>query len=604
MRLLDPDWIPTPLIRRDARPRVEIAPTPRVSRFAAIVVFARLFWWVLTVVTSRVLGRGDAAVYGRQFRVLLEDLGGLWIKLGQLLSLRVDLFPLDFCRELSHLQVKAVGFSPAEAMRIVEEDLGGPLAGFFTSFDEHPVAAASIGQVHFARLRENGVRVAVKIQRPHLPRTFEQQFRVIRGIVRLVQIAGYRSHMRWEELVWELRHIMLEEMDCRYEGSSTRRMRRNLKRHGIYVPKVFVATRRVLVTEYIDGVLMSDYIRMLTADPDALRGWRAENGIESRALGRHLVLSLLRQLIEDNLFHGDLHPGNIVLLRDNRVALIDFGTCSFSERSTLEWFRLSIMALGERNYSEAADLYLLLAGTLPAGVDIESVRGEFLQALCEWGARTPVRELPYHDKSIAAIYNAVLKILYEHHCTMEWALLRIRRGLETLDASLIHLLPDCNYSEIADTYARQAAARQAQADAGRSPSAALEAVRATFEIGERLGEYTMFQAAILRRHVRVFQTASNKAVDLLATAVTQLALVMLLATGLAGAIGLAQRNSAWLGFLGDDLVTRLAGMVPVLDPQIWIGTLAAGLYASGILVRLRGRLRRHERRAAERVAAV
>jgi ubiquinone biosynthesis protein len=606
MRLLKPDWIPTPLIGPDVRPHVEIAATPRARRFSSRMVVVRLVWWVATILWWRLIGRGGAAMYGRHFRLLLEDLGGLWIKLGQLLSLRVDLFPLEFCRELSQLQVKAVGFSPTEAIRIVEEDLGGPITEVFSTFDAAPVAAASIGQVHLAELRGSGLRVAVKVQRPHLPRTFAQQFRVIQGIVWFVRLVGYRSHMRWEDLVWELRHIMLEEMDCRYEASSTRRMRGNLKAHGIYVPKVFQATRRVLVTEFIDGVLMADSIRMLSVDPESLDRWRLANGIDARRVGRHLVLSLLRQLIEDNLFHGDLHPGNILLLRDNRVALIDFGSCSFSERGTLEWFRMSILALGRRNYAKAADLYVLLAGTLPQGVDVQAIRDRFLQALCEWGARTPVRDLPYHDKSIAAIYNAVLRILYEHHCTMEWALLRIRRGLETLDASLIHLLPDCDYSEIAETYTRQAERRQtdADADAARRPAAALAAVHGTFEIGIRLAEYTMFQAGLLRRHVRVFDAAGNKAMVLLSSAVTQLALLGLLATGLAVAIWLAQRQPQWVSFLGDEAVGRLSRQLPAFDWQIWAFLLAASAYGAVTLMRLRGRLRRHERRAAEHVAAL
>jgi ubiquinone biosynthesis protein len=357
MRLLKPDWIPTPLVQREDRPAVEIAPASRVLPFGTLIVLVRFIWWVTTVVVSHALGRGSAAVYGRQFRLLLENLGGLWVKLGQLLSLRVDLFPLEFCRELAQLQAKAIGFSPADARRIIEEDLGGSIDQFFTEFEMAPAAAASIGQVHLATLGESGLRVAVKVQRPSLPGTFAQQFRVIRTIVWFVQATGYRAHMRWEDLVWELRHIMLEEMDCRYEASSTRRMRRNLRAHGVYVPKVFYGTRRVLVSEFVEGVLMADYLRVRLSDPAALNKWREANGINEREVGRDLLFSLLRQLIEDNLFHGDLHPGNIMLLRDNRVALIDFGTCSFSEHTTLEWFRMSIVALSQRNYAKALDTF-------------------------------------------------------------------------------------------------------------------------------------------------------------------------------------------------------------------------------------------------------
>jgi ubiquinone biosynthesis protein len=598
--MLRRELIPTPLVERAEASRIDVLPTARPGRISTLIVLARLGWFIGGVVVRG----GDPAMRGVQFRELLEDLGGLWIKLGQLLSLRVDLFPVEFCRELSQLQGKAVGFSPEEAMKIVEEDFGEPLSRLFSEFQAQPIAAASIGQVHPAVLAGSNVRVAVKIQRPNLPITFNHQLRVIRFIVRGIQLTGYRSHMRWEEMIWELRHIMLEEMDCRYEASSTRRMRKTLRAHNIYVPKVFYATRRVLVTEFVEGVLMADYIRVLQSDPDRVRDWCEKNGVDARELGRHLVLSLLRQLIEDNLFHGDLHPGNIILLRDNRAALIDFGTCSFSEKATLTWFRLSILALGQRNYAEAADLFLLLAGTLPAGVDVEEIRGEFLQALYDWGTRTEVKELPYHDKSIAAIYNVVLKVLFMHQCTMEWALLRIRRGLETLDASLIHLYPGCNYSEIAKEWARQAANRQLEVMPPASTGETLTSLPDVFEIGERVQEYAMYQATILRRHVRVFEGANNKAIDLLSTAVTQMAVLSLLAAALGLAMSLSQRHSSWVMFLGPDLVDRLSRALPVLDWQIWAVALGASLYAAGSLLRLRGRLRRHDRRASEQVAAV
>jgi ubiquinone biosynthesis protein len=368
---------------------------------------------------------------------------------------------------------------------------------------------------------------------------------------------------------------------------------------------VFYATARVLVTEYIEGVLMSDYVHVLTTDPGGLERWHRENGIVPRKIGRLLLLSLLRQLLENNLFHGDLHPGNILLLKDNRVALIDFGTCSFTERGTLEQFQLSILALSRRDYSQAADVYMLLSGTLPQGVDAQQVRDEFLQTLCKWGDGTTVRELPYHEKSIAAIYNAVLLILFNHHCTMGWALLRIRRALETLDASLIHMFPDCNYSAIAAIYVREAALRRADATAERGPAAGFGAVAATFDVGARLAEYTMFQAGILRRHVRVFRATGNKAMDMLSTAVSQLAVLGVIGTGLSFAIWVAQHHPRWMQLVVGGVATaQLSRWYPPLDWQVWVGLLFVCAYGSAVLVRLSGRLRRHERRAAERVAAV
>jgi ubiquinone biosynthesis protein len=602
--MLKAEWIPTPLVPPSERPPITIVPSPRPSHLPAFSVILRFARWLGGTLWLRISGRGTPAAYGRLFRELLEDFGGLWIKLGQLLSLRVDILPFEFARELLQLQIKAVGFPPREALAILAEDLGMPLDHYFSEIDETPFAAASMGQVHLARLKGCGTKVAVKIQRPYLPWTFAHQLKVIRRFARALQIMGFRPYMRWEDAIWELRQMMLEEMDCRYEGGSTRRMRRTLKAHGIYAPKVFHSSARVLVTEFIDGVLMADYIQMLRRDPDRLRAWLVENGIDPQTIGRNLSLSILRQIVEDNLFHGDLHPGNIMLLRDNRVALIDFGSCSFTELEYLKMYRLSVMALGERDYDKAADLSLLLSGTLPR-VDLDKVRERFIHAMKEWANRTAVRELPYHEKSVAALYNVLIRILYEHRCTMEWALLRIRRAQETLDASLMHLFPDANYSQISADFFRKADRRtKDRADPGEAARGALSGLASAFDATERLEEYTLFQQGIIRRHAQVFQTATNKVEDLMATAVGQIAAIVLLAGAFATMTLFAQHRPDLVPLLSPADVARLARLVPRYDWQIWTAIAVASGFACASLVRLQRRIRRPNIRTAGRVASV
>ncbi len=591
--------IPTPLVaHHDA---VTIVASPRPARFPFLAIAARLLWWCVATLWLRVTRRGGPSEYGRRFRLLLEDLGGLWIKLGQLLSLRVDLFPLEFCRELAQLQIKAVGFPAAEAIRILEADLESPLQSLFCEFDETPIAAASMGQVHLARLGQSGVRVAVKVQRPHLPLTFEHQLRIIQWIVRMVRRVGYRPNLRWDELIWELNQIMQEEMDCRYEGSTTRRMRRTLEAHNIVAPKVFYATRRVLVTEFIEGVLMADYIHVLNTDPDRVESWLAENRVDPKVVGRRLILSLLRQILEDNLFHGDLHPGNVMLLRDSQVALIDFGGCSFTEREYLEYFRQTILALAARDYSKAADVCVLMCGPLPR-VDLDAIREGFIRAMHEWAAKTAVPEVPYHEKSVAVIYNDVIRILYEHDCTMEWALLRIRRAQETLDASLLYLAPEVDYSKIAAQYFRAADRRAlATTAADRSRAKELSALGAALEMAERLEEFTLFRAAVIRRHVQRFQ-AATRAVDLFAAGVSRLALISCPVTVFVFAAFLAQRHPLGAAAVLGEAIMRWLRVVPILDGHVWSIVLVASALGCHALMRLRSRMRRHDLRSEEQVA--
>ena len=290
------------MVPRGMRPAVPILRVTRPSRFRTpyvLLQFARLLGAYLLAVIRR--GR-----HGERFpplvRETFEQMGGLWIKAGQVLALRIDLLPADLCRELANLQSRALGFPGDAARQIVEQSLGAPIDRCFDTWDDAPIAAASIGQVHRARLRHEQVWVAVKVQKPYSRELFDQDFRVITWLVRLVRVLRIYSHMKWHDGVAELQRIMYEELDFRFEAASTRTMRKLLKSHGAYVPKVFDAycSAHVLVTEYVDMVLMADYLRVGREDAARLEQWRRDNNVRPRLVARRLVRSFQRQMLEDN----------------------------------------------------------------------------------------------------------------------------------------------------------------------------------------------------------------------------------------------------------------------------------------------------------------
>ena len=226
-----------------------------------------------------------------------------------------------------------------------------------------------------------------------------------------------------------------------------RRMRKTLKKHDIYVPRVFTkySTERVLVSEFIHAVLMADFIEVGLKDPAHLQQWLCENNVNPQRLAKRMIHSLFRQLFEDNLYHGDMHPGNIVLLKDNRIALIDFGTTNFTESEYLRKFKLFARALATRDYAKAADLCFMLCSVLP-NFDIEEVKEKLIRVIRAWATRTLVKQLPYHAKSIDNATIEIMRVLIGYKCAMDWAWLRIHRATSTLDASLIHLYLDVNYT--------------------------------------------------------------------------------------------------------------------------------------------------------------
>jgi len=604
--MLSPRLIPTRLAGPSARPPIVIAAQSPRSRLRTLAILVVLGRYAAGLARLRLTGALDAHVAGRRLRLGFERLGGLWLKVGQLLALRIDLFPLPFCQELALLQHGSTGFPATAARHIIETELGAPIDRHFIEFDDEPLAVASIGQVHRARLRDEGVVVAVKVQKPDVERLFARDLAFVRWFLRFLRLVRFWRHMRWDWGYEELSAVMREELDYNYEASAMRRMKRSLRGHPVYVPRLFsrYSSRRVLVAELIDAVPMADYIRAAESDPRRLAVWLRENRIDPRKVARRLILSLFRQLLEDNLYHGDLHPGNVLLLRDNRVALIDFGACNFTERDYLEKFRLFMRALSTRDYAKAADLCLMLTASLP-DVDYDEVRDELVRRLRAWATRTPVRELPYHDKSIDNATIEVVRILVSYKCTMEWAWLRIHRALTTLDTSLIHLYPTVNYTRVLQRYFRRAERRRLNALRAPEFLRRLAAAPAkTLDIQDRVHDYTLFQGALVRRHAQVLRGATSKATAVWRF-VAQLAWTGVLLAGIAGVVAfLAQRRGplsvAWLG----PQIGGWLAAVPSLDPFVWLVVALTYAYLTWALLRLRRRLHRGDRGTHERVAAV
>jgi ubiquinone biosynthesis protein len=588
-----------------ARPPIPIARTP-LAGWRAPAVATMLLRYALALLWLRLTGGLDARVAGERLRAGFEHLGGLWLKVGQLLSLRIDLFPLPFCQELAILQHGSIGFPGSVARGIVEADLGASIEHYFDEFDAEPFAVASIGQVHRARLRQEGVVVAVKVQKPEAARLFASDLAFVRAFVTVLRLVRFWPHMRWDWGYDELRSVMREEIDFHYEASAMRRMRRTLRRHTVYVPRVFrrYSSRRVLVCEFIDAVPMAEYVQAAEAAPDRLAAWLRENDIDPRKVARRLILSLFRQMLEDNLYHGDLHPGNILLLRNNRVALIDFGATNFTEREYLQKFRLFMRALATRDYAKGADLSLMLTASMP-DLDQDTVKDELVRALRAWATRTDVPELSYHDKSIDNAAIQVVTILVRHKCTMEWAWLRIHRALTTLDMSLIHLYPAVNYTKMLQRYFRRAERRRLNAIRAPEMVRRLVASQANWlDVQDRLNEYTLFQGTLVRRHAQVVRGATSKATAIWRF-LAQLVWTAVIVSGVAGGLAYLQqrRGVSVVRWLGPQIAGWLVRL-PALDSAAWLLTALAYGYVVWVLVKLRRRLRRGDRGTHERVAAV
>ncbi|MGE3805634.1 MAG: ABC1 kinase family protein [Gemmataceae bacterium] len=496
--------IPTTLVDHRSRAPIPLIRPQGLPRFRGVLLFWSLFKLLAVLGWLRLRGKLTSESAGRRVRTLLEQLGFLWVKLGQILSLQTDVFSSEFCNELSKLQYQVRGFPFELARRTVEEAIGGPIDRIFGEFDESPFAAASISQVHRAVLRNSGVLVVVKVQRPDVPVIFSSDMNLLRALIRMIRRLG-GPFQRWEEVQEELAQTVREEIDYRYEISNLRRMRKSLRAHRIYVPKVFedLSSPRVLVMEFVQGTLMSDFISLRRTEPERVSVWLEENGISAKKVGQRVYLSFLRQLFEDNLLHGDLHPGNIILLRNSNFAFIDLGTIGTLEVQLLQNYARHLQALAAHQYDRAADLNLLGCSDLPA-VDLVEVKQKLVRCYQEWDESCARRDVPYSERSMEKLGTKSNQVLIEKNLIISLQYLKIGRTLATMDASLATLIPDAKYSRLMRQYFKSAQKRARQGNRQRRIQ------RSARQIYESLAEGSELARTMLGRGGLSFRGETTK----------------------------------------------------------------------------------------------
>ena len=356
-------------------------------------------------------------------RRALEECGGIFVKLGQVLSTRADLLPEAVVRELSRLQDHVAPADPDAVRALVETELGVAVDEAFASFDWEPIAAASIGQAYRARLRD-GDSVIVKVQRPGIAEAVERDIQVLQQLATTVEArAEWAADYHVGELVGEFAERLREELDFRIEARNATDIASQLRdMPGIVVPRVRgeLSTAKVLVMDWLDGVSVRH-----AADLD-----RA--GVDRARLADGLLRCALQQMLVDGHFHADPHPGNVMVLSDGRLALIDFGATGRLDPMEQSSLRDMMLAVSQR------DAALLRQAVLEVAILRRRFDDDQLERAL---ARFMARHLAPGSAPSAAMFNDLLQLFFSFGISLPPEFSTFFRALVTLEGTLTTLSP-------------------------------------------------------------------------------------------------------------------------------------------------------------------
>ena len=382
---------------------------------------------------NRIIAKRNPERPGIALAAALSALGPGFIKFGQALSTRADLMGADVARDLATLQDQLPPFSGDVAKRILEREWGKPIDQCCSAFDDAPVAAASIAQVHFATLLD-GRDVAVKILRPGIRHRMDRDIKFFMAMARLVEaIAPATKRLKLVHAVEQFAHYSDVELDLRLEGASAGKLRDNhAKDDGIYIPYIEwpLTTEYVLVIEKIEGTRIDDRQGLIAKghDIDAITAIAAK--------------SFFFQVFRDGFFHADMHPGNIFIRDDGVLVPIDFGIMGDLNLQDRLFLAQLLNAILDRDYDGVAQLHRD-AGMISHDVPVEGF-AQAIRAVTE-----PVMDQPMGEVSLGAILGQIFGLARRYHVEVQPQFTLLQKTMGMAEGVARQLNPNANMWPIA-----------------------------------------------------------------------------------------------------------------------------------------------------------
>ena len=377
---------------------------------------------------------------GKKLAKYLESLGPIFTKFGQLLSTRTDILDFQTAKELESLTDSCKPFDVSKFKKIVESELGNSIENIFDTFEETPLAAASLAQVHAAKLK-NGNEVVIKVLRPNIEKSVKKNLRLLKAAARIFSYI-YKDSFRLKPngVIRDYETTILKELDLKLEASNTNLTRKNfLDSSELYIPEVYwdLTTSKVMVLEKIDGIPCTDIKQI------------EDHGINKKALAENGVMIFLNQVFRDNFFHADMHPGNIFVSKKNpsdpgyiAIDCAITGSLSNDERYTLARM---LQAVLKQNYKSLANLFIT-SGWVNAdtnNIELENT----LRACCE-----PIFEKPLSEIEFGKLLLYLFQSTRQYGLSLQTSLVLLQKTLIHIEGMGRQIYPELDFWGIAEPY--------------------------------------------------------------------------------------------------------------------------------------------------------
>jgi ubiquinone biosynthesis protein len=369
-------------------------------------------------------------------RKTLEDLGPIFVKFGQILSTRQDLLPDDIAEELARLQDRVAPFPGEQARKIVELAFQQPIEDIFHRFDEHPLASASIAQVHAATLK-SGEDVVVKVLRPGIEKVIGRDVSLLRYIAGLAERYWREGRrLRPREIVAEFEKTLYDELDLLREAANASQLRRNFNDTGLlYVPEVYWPYCRpnVMTMERIYGVPVNDLNALQRA------------GVDLKSLSERGVEIFFTQVFRHNFFHADMHPGNIFVSPEGQYMAVDFGIMGTLSPADQRYLAENFLAFFRRDYHRVAELHVE-SEWVPRGTRIDEFEAA-IRCVCE-----PIFERPLKEISFGQLLLRLFQTARRFSMEVQPQLVLLQKTLLNIEGLGRQLYPDLDLWQTAKPF--------------------------------------------------------------------------------------------------------------------------------------------------------